>query len=540
VRLTALALIAAQFALPGASQGDNVVARTPWGDVTETDVVMFRQQMPGPDVRGVVIAEASTAEVARSIALEAGLAQPARSDGASLENSPETPLFRERARARCLAYIDSLASSEVSVDAASVEALAEELAHRRTAPAMVQFQHLFRALGPEPDERDRAEQTAILERARAEVEAGIDFATVAARHSEAERWTGITGPVALDQLPEQLQRVIEPLGEGEWSPVFRSGPGLNLIRLTRRFPARTPAHSEMVSLAREQLREARGEELIAQRAEAWATSLGLETDLSPLLSGPQDHLQTAVVTLGDHVTTIADVLAFLGAARDTDDLRAFSESTWRGAIDSLIQNQWLETVHPNLPTLGKRLAWLDNRLLIRAWRSRLIAMATFDYEELRTHIAAHPEPFTREPLLEVEAVVVPLPASPELEERERQRLARRAAERAAARLSSGESAAEVAAAFGGRVERPAQPLRPGPQGPRFDLALWSLGEGEVSTPLPVRQGVAVFRVLRKIPRPGAPPESQLALARERMASEAAERTFAEAVAETLDKVQLVP
>ncbi len=97
----------------------------------------------------------------------------------------------------------------------------------------------------------RSDDRATVERARREIRAGSDFATVARRlssDSTAERG-GEQGSFSRDELPPDLAKVVFALAPGELSGIVPTGDGFQLFQVT----AKLPEHERPLAEVREEI-----------------------------------------------------------------------------------------------------------------------------------------------------------------------------------------------------------------------------------------------------------------------------------------------
>lgn len=109
--------------------------------------------------------------------------------------------------------------------------------------------------------RERAEA------ARAELEAGADFADVARRYSEdpSAPYGGTQGELAREDLPEEFAEVIFALEPGEVSRVVEADYGYHVFQVTERLPGRVLPFEEAEPALAARIRE--------ERARSWLEGL---------------------------------------------------------------------------------------------------------------------------------------------------------------------------------------------------------------------------------------------------------------------------
>lgn len=111
------------------------------------------------------------------------------------------------------------------------------------------------------EDRERAEA------ARAELEAGADFADVARRYSEdpSAPYGGTQGELAREDLPEEFAEVIFALEPGEVSRVVEADYGYHVFQVTERLPGRVLPFEEAEPALAARIRE--------ERARSWLEGL---------------------------------------------------------------------------------------------------------------------------------------------------------------------------------------------------------------------------------------------------------------------------
>ncbi len=107
---------------------------------------------------------------------------------------------------------------------------------------------------------------ATAEKAKAELDAGADFAEVAKRYSidPSAPYGGSQGELSHDDLPEEFAAIIFRLQPGQVSDIVEADYGFHIFLVTERLPARTVPFEEAAPELRKRLREERAADSVSR------------------------------------------------------------------------------------------------------------------------------------------------------------------------------------------------------------------------------------------------------------------------------------
>ena len=210
------------------------------GDLALADLDAYVRSLPEP--QRVAPADLSRAawldELLRGLALERLLAT-----SETVQKSLASAATRTRRR---WAIAGQLAAA-VTLDLASTEAPdASEVAELPgeeaavSPPPLYDFRHVFLRLDRAEDEAGRQAVRRLAASIARRAQQGEDFAALAREHSQSSTAAGggLVQGQRLALLDESVRRALEPLAEGEVSPVVESRTGLHVLRLERRLAPR--------------------------------------------------------------------------------------------------------------------------------------------------------------------------------------------------------------------------------------------------------------------------------------------------------------
>jgi len=176
--------------------------------------------------------------------------------------APETPADKEALRADIDLHLRIRRLTEEA--AKDLPAVADEAVlayyeghHREfTVPERVHAAHIVKHVTPHtpPEVADAA-----LQEARKELDAGADFAAVAAKYADCPDNGGDLGWFARGQMVEEFEHTVFGLQPGQVSPIFATRFGFHIVKLIDRKPAGPCDLKEVEGSIRERLaNEARG------------------------------------------------------------------------------------------------------------------------------------------------------------------------------------------------------------------------------------------------------------------------------------------
>lgn len=305
LRLAAAPLVAT-LVLAGcprrAEEPDPLLATFAGGEVRQSDLDTWRSFLnaKGRDGEWLGLDAVERHVVMRTLARQA--------IEAGLEEEPATRIRLKRALDERLAVLlhDEIVKS-VEVPEALVDRYLEEHRSELDKPERRTVSFIFRRASGEGRDRARAE----LEAARERLLAGEDFAKVAVEVSESPSRLrgGLLGTVPAGKLPEQIDRVLFALDEGEVSDVIATGAGLALLRCDRVLPAHTMESEEARRRVERYFRrpgvEAAWDDLVTRLTEG-----RIHHDLEVLLD-PAAGPEAVVSTFGSEKLTRAEARILL-------------------------------------------------------------------------------------------------------------------------------------------------------------------------------------------------------------------------------------
>jgi parvulin-like peptidyl-prolyl isomerase len=154
-------------------------------------------------------------------------------------------------------FIERLTAGVPAPEREDIERAYRDAPERWRAPELIRARHIVKNAADGLDDDAMREP---LERAKAELDGGADFADVADRYSDCAGNGGDLGTFARGQMVESFERVVCAMRPGEVSDLFPTEFGWHIAQLIDRTPART--------LPLEEVREALAEMLMEEKRRA--------------------------------------------------------------------------------------------------------------------------------------------------------------------------------------------------------------------------------------------------------------------------------
>ncbi len=469
------------------------------------DAELYRLLFPGTNCLGERMAGADDRTVERTIALDAYLAQEAEKSGVSPDDAFPGHRARESARVRRELYSALVFEPSFDPSEDAVRQLMEQAGSTTPRPELVTFNHLFRRIAPEMTEESIARERQLLLDAAQEVESGTPFSVVAARYNETQAdWRGHVSNIAVEKTRGTLRDLLEELEPGEWSGVFGSPTGVNMIRIVARTPATesTPLVNRK-DAERRLLRQALDTHIAAE-TRAWIQASGLTIDLAALLDDPVARSGEAVLRVGDTVVTAGDVLAFANIPDTHFETRSPGDTNWDAHIERIAEDLWLRSLPAGEEDgdLAKALRWIDHRVsgvALRQFMIESVSEADIDRE-----LAENRESYAFSAEFRLERILVPVaqPGDPVSA-----RAARLAGEEILARWSEGGNPEDIATERGFGFVREEEFTDRRKLYDRVEFVVIGMEEGELAGPIATSQGYEVLKVVER--RKVLPPEPAL-------------------------------
>jgi peptidyl-prolyl cis-trans isomerase SurA len=216
-------------------------------------------------VPAAAVAESIARDEARQINRQAFL-QELHINGFNLES------YRTETHKRLTveAYLRQHIAAQVRVTQEEIAAHYDAAGEELRLPERVALRQILLRVAAGAEAAVDQQQRQRLETLRAQIEAGADFSTLAASHSDGPKAAqgGDLGLQPLAALVSPLAELVETLALGELSPVFRSGHGWHLVRVEARRPSEMPALDQIRSTLAAQLWEEKLNRTIEQHVSA--------------------------------------------------------------------------------------------------------------------------------------------------------------------------------------------------------------------------------------------------------------------------------
>lgn len=156
------------------------------------------------------------------------------------------------AQMRTAGFVERLTAAVEPPDDAEIERAYQDDPERFRTPELIRARHIVKNRADAADEESMLEP---LRRAKAELDAGADFADVADRYSDCPGNGGDLGTFARGQMVESFERVVCSVRPGEVTDIFPTEFGWHIAQLIDRTPARTVPLEEARGLLAEVLME---------------------------------------------------------------------------------------------------------------------------------------------------------------------------------------------------------------------------------------------------------------------------------------------
>ncbi len=232
-----------------------------------------------------------------TIAIRKHLAAAARSRG--VEETLRVRLALEELETRALerAFRRHLAAG-IELEPGELERAVEERKDRFGLPRRLELRNLFKSFRDGMTAGERAALWTQMEELRRRLEAGADFAALAARESDSQtRFRGgLIGVVRPGDLDPGVEEVAMSLRPGELSEVLETADGLTLLRCERVLEATEPDLDTIRVSIEQRLRKERMAERMAELRAELLAGVRLDLDAAQLVSTPGE---TRVVELPD-------------------------------------------------------------------------------------------------------------------------------------------------------------------------------------------------------------------------------------------------
>lgn len=225
-----------------------------------------------------------------------------------------------------------------------------------------------------------------LEKIKAEIEAGGDFAAAAARWSEHETAGdgGAQGEVAVRDLPQAVQSALSPIEPGKLTAIVKDDAQVRLYRLVSRTPGReVPLEEATPDIAKRLLRDRDAPKLAAAYAEqvlaAWKASGTAPVDV--LAEKGFDPRSTGPVSGDDLTGPAAPPKTFVAAAQTASPGAALPEVYEEGGVYWVGSLDARTTADPaafdaEKEDVRRQVALAKRALVTAAWRKAAVASAT--------------------------------------------------------------------------------------------------------------------------------------------------------------------
>ncbi len=155
-------------------------------------------------------------------------------------------------RMRTASFIERLTADVPPPDAGEIERAYHADADRFRTPELITARHIVKNAADAVDEQA---MKGPLAKAKAELDAGADFADVADRYSDCPGNGGDLGTFARGQMVDSFERVVCAMRPGEVSDMFPTEFGWHIAQLIDRTPARTLPLEEVRGRLAEMLME---------------------------------------------------------------------------------------------------------------------------------------------------------------------------------------------------------------------------------------------------------------------------------------------
>ncbi|HEX9638443.1 MAG TPA: peptidyl-prolyl cis-trans isomerase [Acidobacteriota bacterium] len=229
--MTTLLLLFALAGATAASTGERIVARTRGGAVTQSELESYRRHRT-PLRRPQAQKRDRKSDLERLVVLRA-LSQQARDQ--KLDQQP-----RHAAELRLLRQELAAGRLEQELRARSrpadheVEAYFQQHANDFNRPRRWRLSNIFKKLAPDAGAAQREAARAELERIRARLQAGEDFAELARQSSDSasRSYGGRIGVASRAELHPQIAAVVAEMKPGDLSEVIETEDGLTLVLCT--------------------------------------------------------------------------------------------------------------------------------------------------------------------------------------------------------------------------------------------------------------------------------------------------------------------
>ncbi len=463
------------------------------GNSQPTDAGLYRLLFPGPNCLGERMENASDNVVDRTIALDALLAAEADAEGLDIEGSLAAHHFRETVRVRRELYTRLVFEPEFQPDENALLRVIEEGGLTDPQPELVTFNHLHRRIPPGiTEEKIEAERLILLE-AKAEVENGTSFLVVAARYNDTAEWRGRIPNIPVEKTKGVLKEYLENLDAGEWSDIFESPTGINLIQIAHKNPAAEARPLITRERAEEHLFHSALKGHIAEATRTWAKDNGLQTEVTPLQEDPKSNLNEPVVFARDIVLTVEDVLANAGFPEGYFTTKSPGDIKWEIHIQPLVEDLWLqaeliEQGVTGVVTQAPPLTWVDNRVKGFAWRQNLIDSVSDD--ELRNELEENRDDYSHSVDFRLERILIPI-------QENNHRAARLAGEEIRQRWTDGGNPEDLALEHGFEYVHEKGFTNRHQLYDRLEYLLLSVREGGIAGPVLTQSRYEVVKVLER-------------------------------------------
>jgi PPIC-type PPIASE domain len=331
------------------------------------------------------------------------------------------------------------------------------------------------------------------------------FAELEAEHSEAVGFEPghVYGPVLARQIPGEPGQVLERLAEGEVSDPVESPEGIHILQMVERIQ-HSPSLEDSRELLRESLMEERMEELIEERVARAEEELGL------ILHPAPDRLEADTPVLSGSTSLAGEELALsrwndISSAPQGEELTALVQATQRSAVLAALARRrgWAEN-----PDLEGRLESVRIRALrTLLWKQRWSDLEPITEEMARTHWRMSIGQWTESLRMQVEVLEL-RPSAGEGSETISMRDLMERAEVIRDLWETGEDTEELTrlriASMDISSEVSLRWISPLTQDRELRDTVAHLATGEISQPLPLSNGCALFHVLtveRDVPLP---------------------------------------
>ena len=333
-------------------------------------------------------------------------AHAARALEAGWDTSPPVARSLEAAERRVLTRaLRRHLAAEIVLPREEIDRLLDEKRDKLVKPGKVRLRNLFKELPPGAGAEERGRLREEMERLRARLLAGEDFAVLARAESDSlsRHRGGRLGAVAPGQLHPEIEEIAFALGPGEISEVIETRAGFTLLRCDAVVDARTLSEAE----ARQRIRDFQTRRAVEDRWRELRTEMVAATEIGydlEAMRNPGTSRDELVGRVGGREVSLAEMDGLLRAMRAGRVPDGVRERQVLAALEGLAFGMGVAERARRLglaerPEVAAALSWARSEVLLtEAVRRRAEDELEPPTEtELREFFAEHPRVFRRPP-----------------------------------------------------------------------------------------------------------------------------------------------